>query len=326
MSVTKYSEYYKPFKYPWAYDQYLKQDQCHWHANEINYSSDIKDWNSILTLDEKELLTQIFRFFTQADVDVAGGYCDHFLPFFKNNEIRMALLTNAAMEVIHQDSYSKIIDTLNIPQLNYSVFTEYKEMRDKNDYFMNFSMKTPIEVGKSLALYGAFSEGLQLFASFAMLLNFQRFGKMKAMCQVVAYSMRDETLHVETMIQLYKTYISEQIIDKNISSIELELMREEITEIAKQIVAMEDAFIDLSFKNYKIEGITAQEMKDYVRYVANIRLLQLGMQTIYHENKTNPIAWLDELQQGMEFSNFFESHPTNYSKFASTGNWEEAYD
>lgn len=325
MNLTEKSQFYKPFKYDWAYEMYLKQSQCHWTANEINYSADIKDWNSTLTEGEKSFLTQILRFFTQADVDVAAGYCDYFIPYFKNNEIRMALLTNAQMEVTHQDSYSKIIDTLNLPSLNYSVFMEYKEMKDKNDYFEKFSMSSPLEVAKTTALYGAFSEGLQLFASFAMLLNFQRFNKMKSMCQVVAYSMRDESLHVETMIKIYHTYITELLQNHEISSQEIKEINHSISNTAKDIVRMEDAFIDLAFTNFEIEGITAQEMKDYIRYIANIRLQQLNIPMIYHNNKANPLRWLEQIQTGLEFSNFFEAHPTNYTKASTVGTWSEAY-
>jgi ribonucleoside-diphosphate reductase beta chain len=325
MNLLTKSVAYKPFKYPWAYEFYKKQTQNHWTADEINYSDDIKDWNEKLTEQEKHFLTQIFRFFTQVDVDVASGYCDHFIPYFKNNEIRMALLTNAQMEVCHQDAYSKILETLHLPETEYSVFLEYSAMRDKNDFFENFNTSSKLETALAVALYGAFSEGLQLFSSFVMLLSFQRFNKMKSMCEVVAYSIRDERIHTEFMIELFHQFVKECSESGDFTNSDIQLLGKRIEQTCKKVIEMEDSFIDLTFSNYTIEGLSSHEVKRYIRFIANLRMEQLGYPKLYSDCLNNPLTWVDELVSGVEFTNFFEGKPTAYTKGATRGTWDDVF-
>src|SRR5512142_1538780 len=136
---------YKPFRYPWAYEAWLMQQRLHWLPEEVPLADDVKDWHRNLKDGERNLLSQIFRFFTQADVEVNNCYMKHYARVFKPTEVLMIL-----------SAFSNI---------------------------------------ETVAAFGAFTEGLQLFASFAILLNFPRFGKMKGMGQIISWSVRDETLH-----------------------------------------------------------------------------------------------------------------------------------
>ena len=179
--------YYKPFNYPWAYETWLKHEQSHWMHTEVPMLEDVKDWKSKLNDQEKYFLTQIFRFFTQGDIDVAGGYVRNYLPYFPQPEIRMMLMGFAAREALHIAAYSHLIESLGMPDSMYNEFMEYKEMKEKHDYVMDISNNngTKQNTAKHIAVFSAFTEGMQLFSSFIMLLNFPRHGKMKGMGQIV---------------------------------------------------------------------------------------------------------------------------------------------
>ena len=185
---------YKPFRYPWCYDAWLTQQRIHWLPEEVPLGDDVRDWQKNLTPAEKNLLTQIFRFFTQADVEVSNCYIRHYMNVFKPTEVLMMMTAFASMETVHVAAYSHLLDTIGMPESEYSAFMKYKEMKDKYDYMQGFDVKSKHDIAKTVAVFSAFTEGLQLFASFAILLNFPRFNKMKGMGQIVTWSVRDETL------------------------------------------------------------------------------------------------------------------------------------
>ncbi|NDE90797.1 MAG: ribonucleotide-diphosphate reductase subunit beta [Alphaproteobacteria bacterium] len=310
---------YKPFRYPWAYEAWQKQQQLHWLPEEVPLADDVKDWHKKLTPGEQNLLTQIFRFFTQADVEVNNCYMRHYSRVFKPTEICMMLAAFSNMETVHIAAYSHLLDTIGMPESEYSAFLKYKEMKDKYDYMQGFSVKNPREIARTLAVFGAFTEGLQLFASFAILMNFPRFNKMKGMGQIVTWSVRDETLHCQSIIRLFRSFVEEN------QDIWDEDLQKELYKSCDTIVHHEDAFIDLAFEMGSIEGLTPQEVKDYIRYIADRRLTQLGLQPMYKTDK-NPLPWMDEMLNGMEHANFFEARATEYSKAATQGSWEEAFE
>ena len=209
--LTDQRSYFKPFNYPWAYEAWLKHEQAHWLHTEVPMLEDEKDWKRKLTAEEKAFLTNIFRFFTQGDIDVAGGYVNNYLPYFPQPEIRMMLMGFAAREALHIAAYSHLIETLGLPESTYNQFMEYQEMKDKHDYVMDISSKngTLESTATHIAVFSAFTEGMQLFSSFIMLLNFPRHGLMKGMGQIVTWSIVDETMHTESMLKLFKEYIKE---------------------------------------------------------------------------------------------------------------------
>jgi len=311
---------YKPFHYPWAYDAWLMQQRIHWLPEEVPLADDVKDWKTKLTADEKGLLMHIFRFFTQSDIEVNNCYMKHYSAVFKPTEVQMMLGAFSNMETIHIAAYSHLLDTLGIPEEEYSAFMKYKEMKDKYDYMQTFGTKDNQGIARTLAAFGAFTEGLQLFASFAILLNFQRFGKMRGMGQIVAWSARDETLHTLSVIRLFKTFIKEN------HEVDNDELKRDIYKICETIVTHEDAFIDLAFGVSDIQGLTAEEVKRYIRFIGNRRLMQLGYEPIYHGVEKNPLPWMDEILNGVEHTNFFENRVTEYTKAATTGSWDEAFE
>ena len=318
MSLLDAKPVYKPFSYPWCYDAWLKQQQIHWLPEEVPLADDVKDWHNTLSESERHLLTQIFRFFTQSDIEVNNCYMRHYTRVFKPTEVQMMLAAFSNMETVHIAAYSHLLDTIGMPETEYSAFLHYKEMKDKYDYMQQFNVDNKSEVAKTLAVFGAFTEGLQLFASFAILLNFPRTGKMKGMGQIVTWSVRDESLHCNSIIKLFKTFISEN------PEIWTKEFCQELYATCREIVTHEDAFIDLAFGAGDIEGLTADEIKAYIRYIADRRLVQLGLDEIYHIEK-NPLPWLDAILNAVEHTNFFENRATEYSKAATKGTWEEAF-
>ncbi|ORM39239.1 ribonucleoside-diphosphate reductase [Francisella endosymbiont of Ornithodoros moubata] len=317
-SLTTFSKTYKPFNYPWAVDLTVKHEKAHWIEDEIDLSEDVTDWkNGKITKVEKEYITNILRLFTQSDVAVGQNYYDQFIPLFKNNEIRNMLGSFAAREGIHQRAYALLNDTLGLPDSEYHAFLEYKAMTDKIDFMMDADHTTRRGLGLCLAKT-IFNEGVALFASFAMLLNFQRFGKMKGMGKVVEWSIRDESMHVEGNAALFRIYCQENpyIVDNE--------FKKEIYLMASKAVELEDKFIDLAYELGTIEGLKADEVKQYIRHITDRRLNQLGLKEIYNIEK-NPLTWLEWILNGADHTNFFENRVTEYEVAGLTGNWDEAY-
>ncbi len=320
MSLLKAEPVFKPFNYPWAYEAWLTQQRIHWLPEEVPMGDDVKDWKNNITKEEKHLLTQIFRFFTQADIEVNNCYMRKYSRVFQPTEIQMMLAAFSNMETIHIDAYSHLIDTLGMPEATYSEFMKYKEMKDKYDYMQTFGVETKIDIATTLAAFGAFTEGLQLFATFAILMNFARFGKMKGMGQIVTWSVRDETLHTNSIVRLYHTFLKEN------PDINKEELHKRLYTVCETIVEHEDAFVDLAFSiEGSIQGLTSKEVKEYIRYIGDRRLMQLDMQPMYGSAK-NPLPWMDEILNGVEHTNFFENRVTEYTKAATQGSWEEAFE
>ena len=177
MPLLDPSPTYKPFRYPWAYDAWLTQQRIHWLPEEVPLSDDVTDWRRILTPAERNLLTQIFRFFTQADVEVNNCYMKHYARVFEPTEVQMMLAAFSNIETVHIAAYSHLLDTVGMPEVEYSAFMRYKAMRDKYDYMKQFGSDSKEDIARTLAVFGAFTEGVQLFASFAILLNFRASAK-----------------------------------------------------------------------------------------------------------------------------------------------------
>ena len=318
MSLLDAKPIYKPFSYPWAYEAWLMQQRIHWLPEEVPLADDVRDWKKNLAPAEKNLLTQIFRFFTQADIEVNNCYMKNYSQVFKPTEVQMMLSAFSNMETIHIAAYSHLLDTVGMPETEYQAFMKYKEMKDKYDYMQQFGMESKEAIAVTMAVFGAFTEGLQLFASFAILLNFPRWGKMKGMGQIVTWSARDETLHCNSIVRLFKTFCEEN------PEVWTDELRSKLYVACNTIVTHEDAFIDLAFGVGEVQGLTPNEVKSYIRFIADRRLSQLGLQTMYQIEK-NPLPWLDDMLNGVEHTNFFENRVTEYAKAATQGSWDDAF-
>jgi ribonucleoside-diphosphate reductase beta chain len=319
-SLMETRSYFKPFNYEWAYNAWLKHEQSHWLHTEVPMLEDLQDWKKFLTSEEKYFLTNIFRFFTQGDIDVADGYVNNYLPHFRQPEVRMMLLGFAAREALHIAAYSHLIETLGMPEATYSEFLEYEAMKDKHEYITEMSVADDNKqtIAANIAAFSAFTEGMQLFSSFIMLLNFPRHGRMKGMGQIVTWSIVDETIHAESMIKVFRTYVQEN------NEIWNDELKERIYSIAEKMVALEDKFIDLSFSMGPMQNLTSDEVKKYIRYIADRRLIALGLKGIFKVKK-NPLPWVEGMINAPTHTNFFENRSTDYAKGALSGTWEDVW-
>lgn len=312
--LMKASTAYRPFLYPWAMEATEEHEKIHWGTWEAELQEDVSQWKSGSLSDvEKAHITQILRLFTQTDVQVGGNYCDLFLQRFKNNEIRNMLLSFANREGVHQRAYALLNDTLGLAESEYWAFLEYEEMVSKIEFMQDNDVSTLHGLGKALA-QSVCNEGMSLFSAFVMLLNYQRFGKMKGMCTIVEWSIRDETMHVTNMARLFRTFCDEHPRVVN------DAFKRDIYLMYQQAVDLEDKVIDLAYQMGEPQGLTSEEMKAYIRYIADRRLLQIGLKPHYGV-KDNPLPWLDWIVSGDTMSNFFEKRVTDYSASGMAGSW-----
>ena len=230
----------------------------------------------------------------------------------------MMLLGFAAREALHIAAYSHLIETLGMPESTYNEFLEYAAMKEKHDYVESFIAQDENTIAQQIAVFSAFTEGMQLFSSFIMLLNFPRHGKMKGMGQIISWSIADETLHAESMIKLFRAFIEE---NRHVWKDEL---KSQIYTIATRMVELEDQFIDLSFSMGAVENLTAEDVKKYIRYIADRRLISLGLKGIFKVKK-NPLPWVEEIINAPTHGNFFENRVTDYAKGALTGTWGDVW-
>lgn len=315
---------YKPFRYPWAFEAYKQQRAMHWIPEEISLTEDIRDWHDLLTESERHVITQIFRFFTQGDIDIAQAYVERYIPIFKPTEIRMMLTQFASMESLHIHAYSLLLDTIGMPEVEYEAFNNYKAMADKHDFYASANIPKGLShlqgIAYQLAVFSAFGEGMQLFSSFAILLSFSKpgFQMMQKMKNIIKWSIRDESLHVESMIKVFHT-----LVDEN-PKIWTEELKAAIYEACRQMVMLEDTFIDLCFELGDIRTITKDETHTYVRHIADRRLLQLGLKPNYGV-KHNPLPWIEQIMGHDIFGNFFETEITEYASGSLQGDWQDIY-
>lgn len=315
MSLLESNTTYKPFKYPWAVEKAISHEKIHWGEWEASLQEDVSQWKSgKISPKEKNHILQILKLFTQSDVTVGTNYIEYYLPKFKNNEIRAMLTSFANREFVHQRSYALINDTLGLPEDEFSAFNNVKAMRDKLDFMQDIDVHSYQGLAKAVAR-SAMNEGMSLFSAFVMLLNYQRFGKMRGMCEIVEWSVRDETMHCDGMVQLFRTFCEEH------PKIVTDDFKKDIYQMFRDAVKLEDKVIDLAFQMGDLEGLSAQEVKQYIRYIADRRLIQLGLKGNW-KVKENPLPWLDWVLNGASHKNFFEGRVTDYNSAGITeGDW-----
>ena len=331
MKLASERAYFKPFDYPTCYDQWEKHEHAHWSFKELNMQDDMTDWANKLEEGEKTFLVQILRYFTQGDIDVASGYVEY-LQFFKQPEVRMMLFSFGAREAMHIASYSHLITTLNLPDGTYQEFLKFKAVKDKHEFIFNKKFKSHAitrffkfllfgidekieEFAVKVALFSAFIEGVQLFSSFVMLLNFTRHGLLKKMGQIIQWSIADETHHTNSMMSLYCTMVAE-----NREYIRVDLLKERVYWVADKIVELEDSFIDLAFQTGEMRDLKKEDVKCYIRYITDRRLVTMGYPPKYNI-KENPLEWVEDILNAPTHTNFFENKPTEYAKASLTGAW-----
>lgn len=309
MSILGSRTSYKPFEYPWCFDAYKKQQQAHWLPEEVPMAADVADY-ATLAEPERRVVTQLLKFFVQADIDVGNNYMDHLTQHFHLPEVRMMLSVFGSFESLHAHAYAYLSDSLNLDKdpTFYSAFLNIAAMKEKHDWLGGLKTDDVAGLAKRLAIFGGFVEGVQLFSSFAILNSFPRRNLLKGTGQIIAWSIRDESLHCESISKLFRTIMQEN------PALWTDELRKDLYDACEKIVELEDAFIDACFELGDIPGLTAADVKRYVRYMANIRLSDLGLKAIFKGVEENPFPWLETMIRGVEHSNFFEQRGTSYAK------------
>jgi ribonucleotide reductase beta subunit family protein with ferritin-like domain len=189
-------------------------------------------------------------------------------------------------------------------------------MKEKLEFMVDMKNITNRDIAMSLGKQ-VLVEGVNLFAIFAMLLNFGRQGKLMGTTDINQWSIRDESIHVQGLSKLFRIFLAEH------PKLVNDAFKRDLYDTARECVRLEDACIDLAFQSGGIEGINAEETKQYVRSVCDYRLVQLGLKPNW--NVSNPFSWLDWLLSGNSIENFFENNTVNYSKNSMVGDYSAGY-
>jgi len=309
MSLLTPRPTYAPFEYEQAYKYWELQQQSHWLHTEIAMSSDINDWKTNLSDGERNVIGHILKGFTQSEVFIQEYWSQMVSKWFKKPEIQMMSAAFASMESVHAVSYAYLNQSLGLE--DFSAFMHESTAKAKIDRLISTKGKTKEEIARSLAIFSAFNEGVNLFSSFAILLNFSRFNKMKGLGQIIAFSIKDESLHSEAGCWLFRTLISE------FPEIWTDELKKTIYQAARDTIDLEDAFIDKAFELGDVEGITSVDVKNFIRYRCNTKLEDLGLKKNWKKLDKEAIqrmSWFDVLSGGVSHSDFFASRVSDYSK------------
>lgn len=311
MLLTPRAHYF-PFEYPVAYDFWKMQQKAFWIVDEINLSGDISDWNSKLSDSEKQLIESTLKGFTQVEV-VVQNYWNDVSKWFAKAEVSMAAQVMANMETIHQDAYSKF--QISLGMNNFDAFLQDPVAKAKIDNLV-LANKTLRDKALSLAVFSGFAEGVSLFSSFAILLNFSRFNVMKGLGQIIAFSIRDESTHANYGAWIFNTLRQEygsQFFD--------DAFKREVYEAARAAVKLEDDYIDMAFGTVdSIKELSSYQLKQYIRFRANTRLQDLGLKSNWKNIDSDAVkavtSWFDPMAYlgSTELHDFFVMQGSAYAR------------
>lgn len=296
---------------------YAKHERSHWVPEEADMSVDVVQWkDGTISESGKAYIKMILRLFTQADTDVCAGYVEKLLPVFKNADARIMLLSFAARETTHMLGYKRLNDTLGYDSQEFmSEFLQYREMKDKHDFMIEAA---DLRSNKGKAEYLAkqiLMEGVNLFGSFAMLLDHSRSNQLPSMVSVNQWSIIEESFHVEGLSELLRIFVEEN------PSVVTEDLKRTVYDFARKVVQLEDDFIDLCYSVHVPKKLDKQDLKDYIRLICDYRMQQMGFKAQFGITK-NPLPWIEEITGDGILGNFFETTITAYSKDSLVGEWE----
>jgi ribonucleoside-diphosphate reductase beta chain len=313
---------YKPFEYPQAYEYWLSQQQAHWLHTEVPMMSDLNDWKQNLSETEKNIIGSILKGFAQTETIVNDYWSGLVTKWFRKPEVIMMATTFGSMETIHAEAYSLLNETLGLD--DFSEFLEDETTMAKIENLMlvrdSFDGEKDLhEIAKSLAIFSAFTEGVNLFSSFAVLLSFKMRNKLKGVGQIVEWSIRDESMHSEAGCWLFRTLIEE---NPFLKTKELEAA---INEAALLSLKLELDFIDKVYELGDLEGCSKYDLQNFIKNRVNTKLGDLGYNPIVTNIDVTAVErmkWFDALSAGKQHTDFFANRVTNYSKGHMT--WDES--
>jgi ribonucleoside-diphosphate reductase beta chain len=316
MNITQPRLWYKPFEYQQAFDFYKDQHRVHWLADEVPLASDLNDWKLKLNESEKNLIGNILKSFAQTEVHVNDYWSTKVSMWFPKPEVQAMARVFADFESIHAEAYARLNEELGLD--DFKAFLEDETSKAKIDRLVETPGESLEERALSLAIFSAFTEGVNLFSSFAILMSFQLRNLMKGTGQIVEWSVRDESLHSKAGCWLYKTILTEN------PTLDTPELRNKIVEACELSVKLEFDFIEKAFEMGDVEGLTKDQLKNFIKARANEKIIELGYNVIYNDidpNLLKQIEWFGHLTSGKTHQDFFAGRNTSYSK--SNGDWSD---
>jgi ribonucleoside-diphosphate reductase beta chain len=314
--ITEPRLFYKPFEYQEAFNFYKDQHRVHWLADEVPLASDLNDWKQKLTESEKNLIGNILKSFAQTEVHVNDYWSTKVSLWFPKPEIQAMARVFADFESIHAEAYARLNEELGLD--DFEAFMEDESSKAKIDRLLEVPGDNIAEKALSLAIFSAFTEGVNLFSSFAILMSFQLRNLMKGTGQIVEWSVRDESLHSRAGCWLFNKLLEEQP-ELNTSE-----MRDNVIEACNISVKLEFDFIDKAFEMGAVEGLNVDQLKNFIKARANEKMIELGYNAIYNDidpNLLKQMEWFGHLTSGKTHQDFFAGRVTNYSK--SAADWSD---
>jgi ribonucleoside-diphosphate reductase beta chain len=318
MSLTKRREAFMPFEYSQAYEFWELQQSAHWLHSEISMARDLQDWKEKLSEAEKNVVGNILKGFTQTETVVNDYWSRRVTKWFPKHEIVMMAIGFANMETIHAKAYNYLNESLGLE--DYEAFLSDLPTKAKLDNLVSQKGNTKKDIARSLAIFSAFTEGVNLFSSFAILMNFSRKeagSKLAGVGEIVEFSVRDESLHSKAGCWLFRTFIEEN------SEIFDDELKGEIYEAARLTIDLEDKYIDKVFELGPIPGLDPKDLKNFIRHRANQKLKELGLKANWKnidQDSLLRMSWFDTLTGGERHNDFFAKRVTDYSK--GNVNWD----
>ena len=325
MSLKDERVVYKPFEYPQAFDYWLKQQQAHWLHTEVPMAQDVTDWKSNLKPHEKNLIGGILKGFAQTETVVNDYWTNLVTSWFRKPEIIMMGVTFGSFETIHAEAYSLLNEELGLD--DFAEFLEDEatmakienlmQVRDSHDGTPDWHSRAV-----SLAIFSAFTEGVNLFSSFAVLLSFKMRNLLKGVGQIVEWSVRDESLHSNAGCWLFRTLMEEH------PELKTDKLEADIREAATAAITLEFGFIDKVFEQGDLENLSKEDLKNFIRHRVNTKMGDLGLAPLIpsediDKGALKTMKWFDAVIAGKQQTDFFASRVTNYSK--GTMDWSTAF-
>jgi ribonucleoside-diphosphate reductase beta chain len=319
VSITTPRTSYAPMLYPEA-DKFCDlQNSVHWLPNEIPLGSDVDDWKRKLTEAERHAIGQILKGFVATEIFIEDYWAAKVSRWFKHPEIQGMAVTFAAFERIHAKSYARLNEELHLE--DFEAFLHEPTAKAKIDRIMGVKGNSKPEIARSLAVFSAFNEGVNLFSSFAILMSFQQRNLLKGVGKIIEFSIRDESLHSEAGCWLFRQLVAE------FPEIWTDELKAELYQAARDTVALEDDFIDKAFELGPVEGLDPHDLKNYIRFRANTKLADINLKTNWKkidQDALNRMQWFDVLAQGVVSQDSFAGRVSDYGK--AIVDFEDIYD
>jgi ribonucleoside-diphosphate reductase beta chain len=314
--LTDKRMFYKPFEYPEAFEFYELQQRVHWLPSEVPLASDLNDWKQKLTESEKNLIGNILKSFAQTEVHVNDYWSSKVSQWFPKPEIVAMTSTFGSFEAIHAQAYARLNEALDLE--DFKAFLEDEAALSKIERLTETPMGTLSEKAQSLAIFSAFTEGVNLFSSFAILMSFQLRNLMKGTGQIIEWSVRDESLHSKAGCWLFRTLLDEM------PELNTEDLRNKVTEACHLSVQLEFDFIEKAFEMGEVEGLNRAQLQNFIKSRSNEKMVELGYNAVYNDidpNLLKQMEWFGHLTSGKTHQDFFAGRVTDYAK--STSDWSD---